>query len=67
MARVADLSGNNPTDKSFDYPNRENAGEPNGSVTPQYAGEIILDTTNNTLWKAVDASNDSWVTLTTPF
>lgn len=61
MARVADLSGNNPTDKSYNMYNRENAGEPNGSLTPQYAGEIVLDTTNNQLWYAMDLTNDSWV------
>lgn len=53
-------------DRKYETPNRENAGEPNGSLTPQYVGEIVLDTTNNALWYATDLSNDSWVTLTTP-
>lgn len=65
MAIVADLSGNNPiVDKSFVSYNRVNAGEPNGSVTPQYAGEIVLDTTNNALWKAMGVANNTWVALT---
>lgn len=64
MAIVADLSTNNPTDKSFTHPNRTNAGEPNASLTPQYAGEIVLDTTNNLLWKAITTTNTSWVALT---
>lgn len=67
MAIVAEKGGNQPLDKSFCYPNRINAGEPNGVLTPQYAGEIVADTTNNTLWKAVTPANSTWVTLTTPF
>lgn len=67
MAIVVEKSGNTSIDKSFTYPNRVNAGEPNGSLTPQFAGEIVLDTTNNTLWKAITPANSSWVTLTTPF
>jgi hypothetical protein len=64
MAIVRDLSGNNPLDSSFNQPNRRNAGEPNGTVTPLYAGEIVLDTTNNALWKAMTLANDSWIMLT---
>lgn len=67
MAIVADRSGNNPTDKSYNTHNRINAGEPNGTLTPQYAGEIVLDTANNALWKSVSMANNSWITLTTPF
>lgn len=64
MAIVADLSGNSPTDEPWTTYNRTNAGEPNGSITPQYAGEIILDTTNNALWKAMGVANTTWVALT---
>ena len=67
MAIVAEKGGNQPLDKSFCYQNRTNAGEPNGSLTPQFAGEIVLDTTNDALWKAVGLANNTWVTLTTPF
>lgn len=53
-------------DVSFCSPNRVNAGEPNTSLTPQYGGEIVLDTTNNCLWKAMSLTNTSWVALTPP-
>ena len=66
MARVADISGVNPTDKSFVHYNRTNAGEPNGSLTPEFAGEIVLDTTGNVLWKAMGTTNNTWVALTPP-
>ena len=46
--------------------NVANAGEPNGSVTPNFVGEICLDTTNNALWIAQTTANTGWVTLTTP-
>lgn len=67
MAIVPNLAGTTPIDKSFVFRNRTNAGEPNGALTPQFAGEIVLDTTNNALWKSIDTTNTSWVTLTTPF
>ena len=66
MATVADRSGVNPIYGSFVNANRNNAGEPNGSLTPQYAGEIVLDTTNNVLWKSLTLANSSWVAVT-PF
>lgn len=66
MATVADKSGNNPTDKSFVNPNRSGAGEPNGSVTPQFAGERYLDTTTNMIWQAINLTNTSWVAVTAP-
>jgi hypothetical protein len=66
MAIVADRSGINPTDKSYCLHNRTNAGEPNGSLTPQYGGEIVLDTTNNCYWKAMGITTTSWVALTPP-
>lgn len=71
MATVANLAfvgnSNFPIDMPLCLHNRTNAGEPNGSLTPTAAGEIVLDTTNNALWKAVGITNTSWVTLTTPF
>lgn len=42
--------------------NRQNAGDPNASLTPEFTGEIVLDTTNKKLWIARDLTNDSWVT-----
>lgn len=60
----ANGSTSNAEDKSFCVYNRVNAGEPNGALTPQYCGEIILDTTNNVLWKAMGVANDTYVALT---
>ena len=54
------------TDMSFCTHNRTNAGEPNTSVTPVRAGEIILDTTNNCYWKAMGTASNTWVALTPP-
>lgn len=51
-------------DRAYCSYNRTNAGEPNGSITPQYVDEMILDTTNNILWKALSTANSSWVALT---
>jgi hypothetical protein len=53
-------------DPSYCGPNRTSAGEPNGTLTPQFAGEIVLDTTNNCLWKAISLSISSWAALTPP-
>lgn len=68
MPIVADLSGNSgqsgPQDKSFSYFNRRSAGTPNAALTPQYVGEIVLDTTNHTLWKAEGLTNVDWIALT---
>lgn len=66
MATVTDLSGTNPTYRSYVNYSRTNAGEPNGSVTPAFAGEIVLDTTNNCLWKAMGVASNTWVALTPP-
>lgn len=54
------------TDQPFNSYNRTNGGEPNGSLTPEYVGETVLDTTGNILWKAMGTSNASWVALTAP-
>jgi hypothetical protein len=55
-----------PLDPSYSTYTRTNAGEPNGGVTPAFVGEMILDTTNNILWKSLSAANSSWVALTGP-
>lgn len=64
MAIVRNGDGQGPTDKSFTSYNRTNAGEPNGTLTPQFSGEIVLDTTNNALWKAEGLASNTWVALT---
>ena len=63
MAIVADLSGNGPTDRPYCTHNRSNAGNPNAALTPQYVGEIVLDTTNNDRWQAKTLLNSGWVLI----
>lgn len=64
MAIVADAAvGGAPVDKSYTSYNRTNAGEPNGTLTPQFVGEIVLDTTNNTVWKSLGVANNTWIAL----
>lgn len=66
MAIVANAANEiAPADKSFCTPNRTNAGSPVSSVTPQYAGEIIMDTTNGVRWRAWGAANTNWYPLDT--
>lgn len=70
MATVANADGGDVNgavrvtdDPLTDY-NRENAGDPQGSVTPEYKGEIILDTTNGAYYVATDLTSDSWIPAT---
>lgn len=67
MAIVTNKADTSPAvDQPFCSPNRNNAGEPNGVLTPQFAGEIVLDTTNNCMWKSMTLVNNSWVAITAP-
>lgn len=59
MATAANKA-NGQIDKSFCTPNRTNAGDPNGTLTPEYGGEIVFDETNNIRWKASGAGNHTW-------
>lgn len=61
-----DLAGNpgSVVDKSYVEPSVEYAGDPQGNVTPEFAGQICLDTTNGALYVAEDTSSDSWVPAT---
>lgn len=62
MATVPDKAvGGGPIDKSLVDPTRTTAGNPNSSLTPMFGGEIVLDTTNNVLWRATSMTNTSWV------
>ena len=67
MATVANLDGGNVagavrvTDPSYVKHNREHAGDPQGALTPQYAGELVLDITNGALYQAQDLTSDSWI------
>lgn len=66
MATVTDLSGNHASslpggvDTKLSKFNRSNAGSPVASLTPQYPGEVVLDTTNRILWRAVGTTNADW-------
>lgn len=65
MAIVREASDAGPVDKSFCTHNREMAGTPNGTLTPEYAGEIVFDSTNKVRWKAIGLTNEHWVPIET--
>lgn len=56
LARTGDI-----VDKSFNLYNRTNAGTPNAALTPQYVGELVLDTTTAVVWIAEGLGNNTWV------
>lgn len=66
MATAKDISGNSPqvfdTDRLIDgiKPNRTNAGSPSGSLTPEYPGELVYDTTNSVFYKAIGTAATDW-------
>lgn len=65
MATVVDVSGNNPIDTNhvddkLEHPTRYNAGDPTGSLTPAFSGELVMDTTNEILYRADGLTNTSW-------
>jgi len=62
-----DKAGTGLTKQTFTSPSRTVDAEPNtATILPLYAGEMVLDTTNNTIWKSLTAAGNSWVALTTP-
>lgn len=64
MAITRELGGNQPTDKSYFTHSRTNAGTPNGTLTPAFAGEVVWDTTNKVRWRAVALTNADWTPFT---
>lgn len=62
MAIVVNKAVVAPLDNPYCSPNRVTAADPNGALTPAYAGEIVLDTTNKKLWVANSLVNTSWIT-----
>lgn len=68
MATVIDTSGNSPIGNDTDNPltkqNTLNAGDPVGAVTPNFVGEILHDTTNNVMYRAVGTTNNDWEIIT---
>ena len=64
MAIVSDLSGNanaGIADRAYITHTRTNAGTPLAAVTPNFVGEVILDTTNGKRYRAVTLLNSGWV------
>lgn len=62
MAIVANIGNiNEPVDTPWCTYNRSGGADPNGSITPEYVGEIYLDTGTKALWVAVGAANTGWV------
>ena len=59
MATVRDLSKNDGgdftdrphLDRKLTAVNRANAGDPVGSLTPQYVGELVFDSTNERVFR----------------
>lgn len=62
MATVANKARVESLDNPWCSQNRTNAGDPNGSLTPSYVGELVLDTTNKKMWQAQTSANTGWVT-----
>lgn len=68
MAIVVDLAGvgtfrqdGRGTDVKLSSPNRKNAGSPYGVLTPQYSGEMVLDTVNQQLYVGgASTDNTAW-------
>ncbi len=62
MAIVANKAdgGIGIVDKSYETYTRTNAGTPNATLTPAFAGEIVWDTTNKVRWVAVNKLNTGW-------
>jgi hypothetical protein len=64
MAIVANKGNvNEPIDNAYCTHTRTNAGDPNGTVVPAFAGEVILDTTTKVRWKATGTVNSTWVQM----
>lgn len=62
MTTVAEKSKNTPVDKKLCDPNRKVASTPVGTLTPLYKGEIVLLTTDGSLWWATDLTDTGWTT-----
>jgi hypothetical protein len=62
MAIVANKAVVAALDRPYTSPNRTTAADPNGALTPQYAGEIVADTTNKKWWMAGGLANNTWIT-----
>lgn len=61
MAIVVNKGMSTPVDKKLCDPNRKVASTPVGTLTPLYKGEIVLLTTDGSLFYATDLTNTGWV------
>ena len=70
MATVIELSGNGPvglaTEWTIDGINRTNAGTPVSSLTPEFVGERVYDTTNAKTYVAFGAAITQWREILPP-
>jgi hypothetical protein len=64
MATVVNRAAIAPVDKKLASTNRKIAFSPLGVTTPQYTGELILDTSTGTLWFASDNTVTGWTPAT---
>lgn len=63
MPIVGDLAfGTGPgTDRTLAKPNRKTGAAPSGVLTPQYSGELVIDTSTTQVWcGAADGTNTNW-------
>lgn len=51
------------TDRNYSAVSRSNAGTPRAALTPAFVGEIVNDTTNNQLYRAVGSTNIDWAMI----
>jgi hypothetical protein len=65
VANLGDAGDFSVVDPHLCDPNRVTGADPNGALTPAFAGEIVLDTTNKKLWQAQDLTNTHWVEFRT--
>ena len=63
MANVADLARpGDPLDRPLNTPNRKVAGTPIAlALTPAFSGELVLNTTDGTLWFARGIASNDWI------
>ncbi len=65
MATVIEASGNAPVgvvgaENKLTSISIFNAGDPTGSVTPNFVGELLFDTTNEITYRATGITNATW-------
>lgn len=70
MATVVDKSGNTPVvgkldttitvDHKYHSVNRKLSATPIGATVPLFTGEIVEDTTNEKIYRAIGTTNTDW-------